>query len=127
MAEPDAIPTVLAFNDCINTQDLDGLAGLMSEAHLFIDSADNRVAGKDHCRQAWHSFFKTFPDYRNHVDSVITVGDLVVVRGRSTCVDPRLEGDAIWSARVADGLVTEWRVYKDTQVNRQRLGLDGGD
>ena len=37
---------VLAFNDCINRRDLDGLARLMTDAHIFIDSDGNRVAGR---------------------------------------------------------------------------------
>jgi hypothetical protein len=37
------------------------------------------------------------------------------------------EGDdpdwAIWTARIEDDLVAEWRIYEDTEENRSRFGL----
>jgi hypothetical protein len=32
---------VLAFNDCITRGDVDGLAGLMTDDHVFIDTEDS--------------------------------------------------------------------------------------
>jgi hypothetical protein len=31
-----------------------------------------------------------------------------------------LEGPAIWTATVENGLILEWRVYADTKVNRRK-------
>ncbi|MDF1500968.1 MAG: nuclear transport factor 2 family protein [Anaerolineales bacterium] len=38
MNNNDPIQVVAAFNDSINRRDLNGLAALMSEDHVFIDS-----------------------------------------------------------------------------------------
>ena len=34
-----------------------------------------------------------------------------------------LDGPAIWTARIEDGKVSEWRLYEDTPANRARLGI----
>jgi ketosteroid isomerase-like protein len=119
-----AFAVVTAFNDCINRRDLDGLAAMMTDDHTFIDSAGGRVAGKEACLRAWSGFFAAFPDYQNHFERVTMHGGDVVVAGRSTCADPRLDGPALWSARVEGEEVAVWRVCADTPEARADLGLD---
>ena len=51
------------------------------------------------------------------------VTDLVVIVGYSTCSVEVLKGPAIWTARVADDKVIQWRVFDDTPEVRQLLGL----
>jgi hypothetical protein len=60
----------LAFNDCINQQDLEGLAGLMRENHPYIDSENEVCTGKGVMIQAWVRFFNAYPDYENHFTAV---------------------------------------------------------
>jgi ketosteroid isomerase-like protein len=118
---PESI--VERFNDCINAGDLDGLARMMTDDHVFIDSAGARVVGGESCRDAWRGFFAAFPDYRNEFTRVQATGDVVAVAGRSVCREPALDGLALWTARIRDGRVCEWRVYKDTPDARARIGL----
>ena len=86
MAEPTAV--VGAFNDAINRRDLDALAALMTDDHVFTDAAGGHVDGKPSCLDAWRGFFVGYPDYRNvftelthdgggvgHDDRVGEVGD----------------------------------------------------
>ena len=40
----------------------------------------------------------------------------------SISVDP-LDGPSLWSAKVHEGRVSEWRVYEDTDQNRRNLKL----
>ena len=119
----DAASIVVRFNDRINGRDLDGLARLMTDDHAFIDSAGMRVAGKPHCLDAWRGFFAAYPDYRNEFASLRANGDVVAVSGRSVCSVPALHGPALWTARLRDGLVCEWRVHEDTPDTRARIGL----
>jgi ketosteroid isomerase-like protein len=119
----DLAQTVLQFNDCINARDIDGLAGLMSEDHSFIDSENSAIHGKTASLDAWRGFFAQFPDYGNHFERFISSTEQVTVVGRSTCSEPLLDGPALWTAKVKDGKVTEWRVYEDTPENRQQLGI----
>ena len=101
----------MAFNDAINRADLDGLTALMSNDHLFVDTAGSNVEGKEACTAAWASFFDSFPGYRNVFDSVEYVGGgQVVATGCSVSSFEELDGPARWRATVAGGLISEWRV-----------------
>lgn len=64
-----------------------------------------------------------FPDYRNVLERFVVNGAEVAIAGRSECSDARLNGPALWAAKVADGKVSAWRVYTDTLKNRALLGL----
>ena len=119
LADPKAI--VLRFNECINNRDIKGLSNLMTDDHTFIDSENRTDTGKSACIEAWTGFFKMFPDYKNIFTQIETKGNLVTITGYSTCSDKRLEGLAIWTAKIKDGRVSEWRVYTDTQENRDQL------
>jgi ketosteroid isomerase-like protein len=96
----------------------------MTDDHAFIDSDDNVLAGKAMVLKAWQGFFDAFPDYRNDWSRVISSGGSLTALGRSVCsTEPALDGPAIWTARVEDDKVSEWRVYEDTPANRARLGI----
>jgi ketosteroid isomerase-like protein len=119
--DPQAL--TVEFNEHINRQDVDGLAALMTDDHAFIDTAGHAVHGKSACLEAWREFFKLFPDYRNVFDRLIVQDNRVVVVGRSTCSDRRLNGPALWASTARDGRLAEWRVYEDTPNNRRVLGI----
>ena len=114
---------VLRFNDCINARDIEGLSRIMTDDHVFIDASDNRLSGKPGCLRAWQGFFAAFPDYRNHFAQFAAKRELIVVAGRSSCSDHRLDGPALWAARVRGDRVSEWRVLEDSASNRHSLGL----
>lgn len=126
MNKSDPREVVTQFNQCINNRDITGLSKLMSENHLFIDSENNRQSGKDEMLKAWKDFFDQFPDYKNHFSRIELKKDRVVITGHSSCSFKPLDGPAIWTAVVKDGLVEEWRVYDDTDENRDELGLEAG-
>jgi ketosteroid isomerase-like protein len=115
---------VLRFNECINNRDIEGLAELMTDGHAFIDSANNTFQGKEKALEAWRGFFDSFSDYQNVIEHVaIFSDDRVTLIGHSRCSDQRLEGPAIWFAKVDGGKIAEWRVYEDTAQNRVQMGL----
>ena len=114
---------VVQFNECISRRDTDGLASLITDNHTFTDTVGNVVAGKPAVLEAWRSFFKSFPDYRNTVDHWKVEQSVVTVRGHSHCSDKRLDGPALWRAVVLDQTLAEWRVYQDSPMNRQLLGI----
>ena len=102
---------VVAFNDAINSADLDALVALMSNDHRFVDSAGSAVEGREACAAAWTTFFESFPGYRNIFDSVEQVAPgRVVAAGRSVSDVEALDGPARWHAAVTGHLVSEWRV-----------------
>lgn len=114
---------VRRFNAAINAADPDGLAALMADDHTFVDSAGEAVVGRAACLEAWREFFAAFPGYRNEFARFAVRGDAVMVTGRSVCSEPALDGPALWTVRIRDGLLTEWHVHDDTPANRSHLGL----
>ena len=120
----ESVSAVTHFNAAINSACISDLALLMSEDHCFIDSAGASLAGREPCLDAWKQFFAAFPDYRNVFIEMKANGAEVAVRGHSVCSTAELDGPALWSAHVRDGLVTQWRVYPDTPDTRTELGLN---
>ena len=115
----------IAFNECINAQDLQGLRKLMTSNHKFIDSANNTFEGKEKALETWRGFFSMFPEYKNVFDVVEDKGDKVIMIDHSVCPNnAELEGPAIWTASVADDKISEWRVYDDAPENRKHLGVE---
>ena len=119
--------TVCRFNGYINARNLEGLSAMMTDDHTFIDAANQKVFGKAGCVRAWQGFFAAFPDYQNHFEHVIAGEDFVIIAGRSSCSDRRLDGPTLWSATVRDALVSEWRVLEDNESNRSALGFPAPD
>lgn len=120
---PDPVSIAIGFNIQVNAQNVEGLRELMTEGYKFIDSKGDVDYGRDEMTQGWADFFKSFPDYQNIFTHVEARGDLVVILGHSTCSYEPLHGPAIWTAKIRDRLVAEWRVYDDTEENRRRLQI----
>jgi ketosteroid isomerase-like protein len=129
--EREAIPgkqrdpklTALLYNDCINRQDLAGLAALMTEDFVFIDRKGEADRGKAAMMTGWEGFFQSFPDYYNTFERVRSEGNTVILYGYGTW---RRGGDpdyAIWVAQIEGDQVIEWRIYVDTEENRERFNL----
>ncbi|MBS3741897.1 MAG: nuclear transport factor 2 family protein [Candidatus Cloacimonetes bacterium] len=114
---------VLQFNECINNQNIQCLRKLMSSDHVFIDSSNGKVEGKENMLSAWKEFFESYPDYKNHFSRIKSSDNLVLITGYSSCSHKPLDGPVIWTAKVENDKVTEWRVYADTPENRNNLGL----
>ena len=112
------------FNQAINARDLEGLMALVTEDHLFVDSGQNEVRGKERIREVWAGFFSAFPDYRQVLEQCIPRAGEVVFVGRSECSQAALRGPALWKAVIRTDRIAEWRVYEDTPETRRRLSLE---
>ncbi len=113
----------LQFNECINNQDIKGLSGLMTEDHTFIDREDGVYKGKEYMTKGWIDFFKQFPDYKNTFTRVESRDNLVIIIGYANWSKEPTEDHVIWTARIEDDLVAEWRIYTDTEENRKKFNI----
>ncbi|MGA1978241.1 MAG: nuclear transport factor 2 family protein [Bacteroidales bacterium] len=111
------------FNDCINAGDLEGLTKLMTDDHTFIDRDGTRTKSKKKMTDSWKSFFEMFPKYKNTFTMIRSTGNLVTMTGYAIWTDERPCDNVIWTARISSDLVSEWRIYEDTDLNRQLLNL----
>jgi len=115
---------VLAFLEKINQHDVEGLVGLLSEDHVFVDSLGNRVQGRAKLRAGWKSYFTMCPDYSVSHEEIFASGNVVATFGSaggtiSTQGELKAENrwriPAAWIASVRNGQLTEWRVYADNK------------
>ena len=91
----------------------------MMEDHRFIGRDGAVVIGKGKMTEAWVGFFELFPEYRNSFTKVESNGNLVILYGCATWKKGEAPDHAIWIATIEDGLVAEWRIYEDTQENKE--------
>jgi ketosteroid isomerase-like protein len=105
----DVMMAALRFNEKINQRDLDGLVNLMTDDHQFIDNSGDV---DKNMKEGWRGFFRKYPDYRNIFTSVTVKDNVAIMIGYSTCSnEPRLNGPSMWTAKVRNERVSEWRVY----------------
>ncbi|MFW9870372.1 MAG: nuclear transport factor 2 family protein [Candidatus Thorarchaeota archaeon] len=117
------ISTALKFNERINARDLTGLGEMMTEDHVFIDIPGEVHSSRPMMVSGWFDFFRFYPDYRNNFTHIEVKEGLVIMVGFSECSHDSLDGPAIWTAKIRDGLISEWRVYEDNEDTRKELGI----
>jgi ketosteroid isomerase-like protein len=119
-----AVHAVLQFLERINHHDADGLAGLMTEDHTFIDSLGHSVSGRENMRLGWRNYFAFCPDYWVLQEEIVPTADRVAVfgaAGGTIAADGTLPAEnrwripAAWLAIVDGSLVRQWRVYADNK------------
>jgi ketosteroid isomerase-like protein len=111
------VQTVLEFLDRINQRNVDKLAELMTEDHVFIDSLGNEVRGREKMRAGWRGYFGMCPDYWVSHEEIFEKGNTVAVVGVAggTIHENKWRTPSAWLALVENGLVKEWRVYADNK------------
>lgn len=124
----DPIELVKEFIRKISTQDVNGLAGLMTEDHLFVDGMGTEVRGRETMRTGWAGYFRMVPDYRITADKFFRDGNIVGIFGiaggtytRDGLIKPenRWEVPAAWLAEVRDNKISHWQVFADNEPVRQ--------
>lgn len=115
--------TALQFNEYINKQDIKGLSGLMTHDHTFIDRANRVDKGKESMTKGWIEFFASFPDYKNTFNRLESRDNLVILLSYAYWNEENKYDPAIWTARIENDRVAEWRIYEDTGKNRKKFGL----
>lgn len=113
----------LQFNEFINRQDIKGLNSLMTQDHTFIDRANEVTKGKDVMIRGWLEFFKSYPRYKNTFTRVDSDKDLVILIGYAYWSKKEPCDPAIWTARIKNDRVAEWRIYEDTKKNRKKFKI----
>jgi hypothetical protein len=123
MNSGDPIEIVEKFNGYINSRNIDGLSGLMSEDHVFIDRDGKSYGPKSFMVSGWKEFFNTYSDYKNTFEKIRSVGNMVYVLGFAYWSEHEPYDPVIWSARIKQNLITEWQIHVDTSENRKKFKL----
>jgi ketosteroid isomerase-like protein len=110
------------FIHAINNSDIDGILNLMSEDHVFTDSQDNKLTGKEKLRQAWIGYFELFPDYKIEINEILEKDSLVCILGYASGTYLNIKNEnntnywsipAAWRAMIRNNQVLAWQVYAD--------------
>jgi hypothetical protein len=124
------LAAVLAFIDCINHGDLDGLLALMTDDHRLLILDEPLATGRELLRRAWQSYFDAIPDYVIYPWRFAEQpGGLVAVLGSTTGShlgvpdeeERRLQ--VLWTAEVVDVLLKTWSIADDSIEARRDLHL----
>jgi thiol-disulfide isomerase/thioredoxin len=107
-----------AFADAINRHSVDGLAALMTEDHVFIDSLGNRVEGREAVRKGWIGYVGMVPDYTIAIHETYSADRTIIMVGTAQgtlAVDGQLlpenrwQTPAAWRAEIRGGQLASVR------------------
>jgi ketosteroid isomerase-like protein len=116
---------ILEFVDFINKQNIEGMAGLMSHDHTFIDSLNNSITGKEKMKSSWKFYFDWFPDYTIEISDIIQGRDCSAVFGYAKGTYHNLHNaensnhfhlPAAWKVIIEKDKIKLWQVYADTKI-----------
>jgi ketosteroid isomerase-like protein len=122
MRDPEPKQVLLSFIDRINEHDTEGLAALMTDDHVFIDSLGRSVRSRLEMRRAWQAYFQLFPDYRIVVEEIFERSGVFAIFGTASGTysaglkvtpESHWEIPAAWRAVIRVDRLAEWRVYAD--------------
>jgi ketosteroid isomerase-like protein len=125
---PSAKRAALAFADAINHRSVEGIADLMTEDHVFVDSLGTRIVGRNRMKAGWEGYFRMVPDYTIAIEETHVDGAVVVMVGTAQGTystdgvlrpENKWSTPAAWRALIRGSLVAEWRVYADNEPIRQ--------
>lgn len=120
----------LRFVEAINSADVDGMALLMTENHVFVDSDGSKTAGREAMQMAWSQFFAMVPGYRIDVEETLRLENKVVLIGVASGEGGIVDDDrarhhwavpAAWRAVVEEGRVAVWQVYANPEPIRAAI------
>ncbi|MBA7621976.1 hypothetical protein ES703_29347 [subsurface metagenome] len=113
---------VKRYIEAINNQDLEKIAGLMTNDHEFVDAEGGRYTGKENILEGWPAYFEMFPDYEIEITDILEENALVGVFGYASGTYKNLQNEnnsnhwrltASWKALVEDKKIKYWQVYCD--------------
>ncbi len=113
--------TIQAFIDSINAHDVESLAKLMSDDHVFIDPHGNEMRGKETMTAGWRGYFEWFPDYYIEITDAFENGELSAMFGFAGGsfkgnAEAKWRLPAAWKAIVKNGTIALWQVFADTKI-----------
>ena len=105
------------FVAAINRHDVQALATLMADEHIFTDSLGCRVEGAASMQAGWRGYFAMCPDYWIRTDNVIADGSVVLAVGEAggSINGVVWQTPSAWKAVIREGKMMEWQVFADNK------------
>ena len=111
-----------AFVNAINQADTAELNKLMSEDHIFVDSAGRKEEGREKMITGWKTYFDMFPDYKIEIEDIVQEKEIIgafglaigTYKGKRGLVSQNIiKMPAAWRTVIKEGKVKLWQVYAD--------------
>jgi len=111
---------VLQFIEALNNADIEKIANMMADDHVFIDSGVGKYTGKETMKQGWIAYFDMFPDYKIEAVDITQNDSTVGVFGYASGSfkgnkNKHFRIPASWKAVVKKGKIKHWQVYCETK------------
>lgn len=96
----------------LNSADIEGLAAMMRDDFIYVDSRLARIEGKTGCVEMFRRFVALDTGYSIIVESASRNGDDVLIKGRTQSSDPELVANCLWKCRIENGKVAYWQSFR---------------
>jgi hypothetical protein len=130
MSDISVIDLGFMFVERINRADVKGLLDIMTDDHELWIFGEFDGRGKEQMEKAWRGYFDLCPEYMIHICEIYEKDNTAIIVGRTTGSHlnlPRrkefLDEPVIWTAKVRDGLVSEWALHLCNDETREKLGI----
>jgi ketosteroid isomerase-like protein len=113
---------VLRFVEAINSHNVNEIANLMSEDHIFIDGQDHKSVGKKGMKEGWEGYYELFPDYQIEISDIAENESIIGLFGYVKATYKNLANSlnsnfwrtpASWKAIVENNKIKHWQVFCD--------------
>jgi len=119
-----------SFVNAINTGNVDKLAELMTQDHMYVDSDGTTYSGKDRMYKDWRDYFSMVPDYQIEILETYSQGNTVVLIGVAegtfsqdgeVIPENHWKVPAAWRADVREEQVAVWQLFVNPEPMRKIL------
>lgn len=119
------------FIKAINEKDIEKMASMMTDDHLFIDALGKHVRGKAEMKKAWTEYFHLFPDYQINTTMIYEGANSVALFGyvgESPKIGQGWQIPASFEAVIENGKIKIWSVIADTKtqsdiISQKQVGV----
>ncbi|WP_128893096.1 nuclear transport factor 2 family protein [Erythrobacter sp. HKB08] len=109
-ANPKAVAS--RFLAAIEAEDLDTIESLLANDVVYTDSRGDSISGYSSCVEAMRRMFEMDIAFAIQPSSMTQAGENVLIRGRCSSRDPRLNAQCLWRFRVRNGKLAEYQSHR---------------
>lgn len=111
LGRPSGKVIVRRYIACLNARNVPGVSALLHPECRLIDSHGQWIEGRGAIIAATERFFAIEPDFRLVIHAIVETDGEILLRGESFATLEEFRRNALWRARVQDGLIIYWQSF----------------
>lgn len=118
----------LAFVQAMNQHDLEKMAALLSDDHVFTGAYGEQAKGRESVLKGWAEYFEAFPDYSFELEEVLLAPNGTMIHGWSTGTSlaavrtgRTFRVPSVFRIKIKDEKIQHWRIFTDTMLPSEIL------